>query len=246
MLIPTPFVSLIVVLLVGLASAAAGSRTTERSVTVQREVTIAPEATTAQAAAASPISTVATGPTFITGGTIITGRAETLVLHSADVLPLSRDLRLSEDQSGPLDSALANGRWPTPTGEQYNAWGRADGHRTTYQRRHLDTDSSAPVEVYSQVDVFSSVSGAQQALEAVSAERRAAPAVPLSYKRIANASFILIGANGPFVQTLVVFRKDSAVAQVLVTSYREHPPQQAAVILAHLLEERIELLGGGQ
>ena len=53
----------------------------------------------------------------------------------------------------------------------------------------------------------------------------------------------LIGANGPFVQTLVVFRKDSAVAQVLVTSYREHPPQQAAVILAHLLEERIELLG---
>ena len=122
MLIPTPFVSLIVVLLVGLASAAAGSRTTERSVTVQREVTIAPEATTAQAAAASPISTVATGPTFITGGTIITGRAETLVLHSADVLPLSRDLRLSEDQSGPLDSTLANGRWPTPTGEQYNAW----------------------------------------------------------------------------------------------------------------------------
>lgn len=177
-------------------------------------------------------------------GRVITGKAETLVLHLSDVLPFSRDFQLSSEHSGPLEGSQTSGRWLSPSRSQYERWGRIEDYQTTFWRPRLSGDTRAPVEVYSRVDLFKEISGAQQAFEEESRQRKEGSmvgALPIISLGDAWASFSI--TNGPFTQHLILFQKGSAAAQVLVTGYSDRFPQEAAMALAGIIEERMDLIG---
>lgn len=175
---------------------------------------------------------------------VITGQAESLTVNLSTVLPFSRDFQLVSGESGPVDSPQAPTRWSSPSGSQYQNWGRTEGYQTTYRRSGLSENTEAPIEIYSRVDLFRDANGAQQAFNEESKQRKQGQTSTLSPMRVGDATVAYSATNGAFVQYLVLFQKGTSLAQLLVTGYPGRLSPDAAFTLANQMSKRMDLLSG--